>query len=167
MATSTPPDNNGKIYTTQKAMNIKADMFAQFFLNPTSTTFMNVYQSGVRAGYSDLYSRNITVQRPKWWVSLTESAEYRRAHMLEKAESRLNERLIDKSTDKDRLKLQTDVAKFVSERLGKEHYSTRQEVTGAGGRRLFTNENRTDALVPVANLFKGVQKAPTTPQPEQ
>jgi hypothetical protein len=150
------PDNNGKTYTTQKAMNIKADMFAQFFLNPTSKTFMNVYQSGLRAGYSDLYSRNITVQRPKWWVTLTESAEYRRAQMLDKAESRLNERLTDKSTDKDRLKLQTDVAKFVSERLGKEHYSTRQEVTGADGRRLFDNKTREDASTPVAALFKGV-----------
>ena len=154
----TMPDNNGKTYNTLKAMNIKADMFAQFFLNPTSGTFMNVYQSGVRAGYSDLYSRNITVQRPKWWVELTESAEYRRAQMLDKAESRLNERLSDQSTDKDRLKLQTDVAKFVSERLGKEHYSTRQEVTGADGRRLFSSETRASATVPVANLFKGVAK---------
>jgi hypothetical protein len=156
MAKKPIPKNTGKTYQTRKAMNVKAEMFIQFFTNPTSNTFMNVLQSGLRAGYSEQYSENITVQRPKWWIELTETADYKRAKMLDKAESRLNDRLIDTSKDKDRLKLQTDVAKFVSERLGKDKYSTRQEVTGADGRRLFSSEARNSAKMPIATLFKGV-----------
>jgi hypothetical protein len=150
------PDNTGKEYRTLK-INHKAQMFSTFYLSPTSDTFCNVYQSALRAGYSDEYAQNITSQRPKWWIQLTETADFRRAQMLDKAESRLNERLDDKTSDKDRLKLQTDVAKFVSERLGKDKYSTRNELTGADGRRLFTNETRDGAKMPLATLFKGVQ----------
>lgn len=151
-----PESNEGKTYRSMK-INIKADMFANFYLAPTSPTFMNVSASGVRAGYSQHYADNITAQRPKWWIELTESADFKRAKMLAVAETRLDDRLNDKSTDKDRLKLQTDVAKFVTERLGKDRYSTRQEVTGADGRRLFTNETRDGAKMPIATLFKGVK----------
>lgn len=152
-----PPKNTGKEYRTLK-INAQAGVFATFYLSPTSDTFMNVRASAIRAGYSEQYASNITVQRPKWWIELTETADYKRAQMLRKAEKRLDERLNDKSEDKDRLKLQTDVAKFVSERLGKEHYSTRQELTGADGRRLFTNETRDTAKMPLASLFKGVEQ---------
>jgi len=62
------------------------------------------------------------------------------------------------SDDKDDRKLKHDATKFISERLGKEHYSTRQEVTGADGRRLFDNTAREAASVPIEQLFKGVAK---------
>lgn len=120
---------------------------------------MNVRQSALAAGYSDLYACNITVQRPKWWVELTETAEYRRAHMLDAAEQALQNAVTSNSEDRDDKKIKHDAAKFVSERLGKDHYSTRQELTGADGRRLFTNDTRHSANLPLNNLFKGV-KAP-------
>lgn len=150
-----PPNNTGKEYRTLK-INQQAKVFATFYLSPASDTFMNVRQSALRAGYSERYANNITVQRPKWWIELTETADYERAQMLKTAQKRLNERLTEKATDRDTLKIQTDVAKFVSERLGKEHYSTRQEVTGADGRAIFANEERDRAKTPLASLFKGV-----------
>ena len=153
------PNNTGKEYRTLK-INHKAQIFSTFYLSPTSDTFMNVYQSAIRAGYTEQYSENITSQRPKWWVELTETADYQRAQMLKKAQSRLEDRLTEEVTsDKDRLKIQTDVAKFVSERLGKDHYSTRNELTGADGRRLFTNDTRSNANIPLKSLFKGVEQA--------
>lgn len=161
MANSKPkpiPDNTGKTYRTHKAINPKAEIFTQFFLSPTSTTFMNARGSAIRAGYSEHYANNMTVQRPKWYVSITESADYRRAKMLDLAEKNLLESVESYSDDKDDKKLKHDATKFIAERLGKDKYSTRQEITGKDGRRLFTNEQRASATVPLANLFKGVEQ---------
>ncbi len=138
----------------------RVDMFKQFYLRPDSYTFMNVRQSALRAGYTQHYSDSLSSNSgPKWYIEMIESGDYRRAQMLHKAEERLYERVAETVEDKDGLKLQTDVAKFVSERLGKEHYSTRQEVTGKDGKRLFSVEQRATASVPLTNLFKGVDKS--------
>jgi len=156
-----PTDNTGKTYKTVKP-NIKASMFATFYMSPTSETFMNVRQSALRAGYTETYADNITVQKPKWWVELIQSSDFERAQILSKAQKRIFERLEDTSKNKDRLKIQTDVAKFALERLGKEHYSTRTELTGADGRRLIPNESRASQKMPLTSLFKGVEKVEST-----
>lgn len=153
----TPPVNQtGKTYNKSTAFNIKADIFKQFYLSPTSPTFCNIYQSAIRAGYTETYASNISVQRPKWWVELTESADYKRARMLQAAETALENTVTANPETDTQEKLKHDAAKFISERLGKDKYSTRQEVTGADGRRLFTNDNRDTAKMPLATLFKGV-----------
>jgi hypothetical protein len=79
--------------------------------------------------------------------------------MLKAAENNLHQTIVTPPEDKDDKKLQHDATKFVSERLGKEHYSTRQEVTGKDGKRLFSVEQRASANVPLNNLFKGVDKS--------
>jgi len=154
----TPPDNTGKTYKTLKTFNPKADIFKQFFLNPTSATFMNVRASALRAGYSELYANNITVQKPKWWRELQDTSDFRRAQMLNKAESALYNTVAQETEDRDDKKLKHDAAKFISERLGKEHYSTRQELTDKGGRRLFEKETRETHNIPLSTLFKGVKQ---------
>lgn len=151
-----PPDHTGKIYRTYKH-NPKAALFEQLYLTPSSKTFMNIYQSGIASGYSEQYSSNISVQQPKWWLKIIESSEYRRATMLDAAEKALEDAVTTNSDDKDDRKIKHDAAKFISERLGKEHYSTRQEVTGADGRSVFANEDRERAKQPLSTLFKGVQ----------
>ena len=133
-------------------------MFANFYLSPESVSFMNVRQSALRAGYSELYANNITVQRPKWWIELTETANYRRARMLDSAESALESTVTKDPENDTQEKLKHDASKFISERLGKGFYSTRQEVTGADGRRLFTNDTRSSANIPLKSLFKGVEQ---------
>ena len=150
------PDNAGKVYATRKEINAKAEMFKQFFLSPVSPTFMNVLQSALRAGYSQTYSENISVQRPKWWIELTETADYQRAAMLKAAQSALLETVTTESNDKDDRKLKHDASKFISERLGKDHFSVRQELTGADGRRLIPNETRDSLKMPLSTLFKGI-----------
>ena len=153
------PSTKGMTYRRHKKLNPQAEIFTQFYLSPTSHTFMNARGSAIRAGYSEHYANNITVQRPKWYVEITESADFRRARMLDSAEQNLLESVESVSEDKDDRKIKHDATKFVTERLGKDKYSTRQEVTGADGRRLFTNEQREDAKVPLATLFKGVKSA--------
>ncbi len=151
-----PPSNEGKEYRTLK-INAQAQMFATFYLSPESDTFMNVRASAIRAGYSEQYANNITSQRPKWWIELTETANYKRAQMLNSAEDSLYETVTMPAEDREDKKLKHDAAKFISERLGKQHYSTRQELTGADGRRLFTNQTRNTANQPLETLFKGVE----------
>jgi len=158
MARGAPRKTDQK-YKRTAPYDPRVDIFKQFYLRPDSYTFMNVRQSALRAGYTEHYANNLsTGSGPVWYMELIESSEYRRAAMLKKAEQRLYERVEEDVKDKDGRKLQADVAKFVTERLGKDHYSTRQEVTGADGRRLFDNKTRESATVPIAQLFKGVAK---------
>ena len=153
-----PPSNVGKKYT-RTVEDHRVSIFKQFYSKPDSYTFGNIYQSGIRAGYSEDYSLNISAQRPKWWVEFIESVDFKRARMLQVAENNLLEAVSDTSENRDDKKIKHDATKFITERLGKDKYSTRQEVTGADGRRLFTNEKRVDATIPLTNLFKGVEQA--------
>jgi hypothetical protein len=157
MATSTPPDNNGKEYKKRKE-DPRTTVFKMFFLDPRSATFWNVRGSAIRAGYKEDYASNITNRKPKWWVELLESAEFNRAEMLWQAEKNLRKTLSQEPQNDTQEKIRHDATKFVAERVGKDFYSTRQEVTGADGRRLFDNTAREAASVPIAQLFKGVAK---------
>lgn len=58
-------------------------------------------------------------------------------------------------------KPELDASKFVTERLGKEHYSTRKELTDKGGKRLFNVKDK-EADETLVDLFKGVE-APKSP----
>ena len=153
-----PPNHTGKTYKTNK-IDPRSIEFKKHYLNShNSVTFCNIYQSGIASGYSEEYSSNISarINKPKWWVEFSEQGDFLRASMLQTAQRNIQTTLQSHDDDRDSQKLKHDASKFVSERLGKEHYSTRQEVTGADGRRLFTNEKRVDATIPLTNLFKGV-----------
>ena len=157
MANSTPPDNNGKTYN-KRAIDPRSTIFKQYYIDPQSPTFMNVLQSALRAGYSQEYSESLGYQNPKWFDELMTDKDVERAKMLNEAEKGLYEAVTYDSDDKERAKMKLQASVYVTERLGKTLYSSRQEVTGADGRRLFSSETRASASVPVANLFKGVAK---------
>lgn len=132
-------------------------LFKSFYIDPKSPTFCNILQSALRAGYSETYSMNISVQKPAWWVLLMQDSDVNRAEMLHLSEQNMKRVLKEIPDDKDDRKLQIQTSQFVSERLGKEHYSTRKELTDAGGRRLFSSETRASENIDVASLFKGVE----------
>ena len=153
-----------KVKTTRKnkkhaPYDPRVDMFKSFYLRPDSYTFMNARQSALRAGYTEHYANNITSENgPLWFMDMVESAEHKRAKMLQAAENNLLETVESRSEDRDDKKLKHDATKFVSERLGKQHYSTRQEVTGADGRAIFTNDEREANKLPLNQLFAGVSE---------
>lgn len=93
--------------------------FLAHYLNPKSDTFGNAKQSALQAGYSEEYAHNMIGQMPEW---LSENIS--RVNMLGKAEKNL-EKFLDDESDK---RIQADITKFVAERLGKNRYSTKQEV---------------------------------------
>jgi hypothetical protein len=150
------PNNKGKKYK-RTAQDPRVAMFKQFFLSPTSHTFWNIRASGIRAGYTEEYASNISSQKPQWWTELIDTADYNRAEMLQQAEKNLNDTLKAEPETDTMIKLKHDATKFVTERLGKEHYSTRKEITDKGGRRLFGSETSDSHAIKLENLFIGVQ----------
>lgn len=112
-----------------RILTSKQQAFLGYYLNPKSETFGNARQSAVKAGFSQDYADNIMALLPDW---LSESIG--KLNMLQKAEKVLNKTLdydpIDKDgkLDNQLLKTQTDVSKFVAERLGKKEWSSKQEV---------------------------------------
>lgn len=103
------------------------------YTNPNSETFGNAKQSAIKAGYEEEYANQITVS--EWFIE-----KLRRLNMLSKAEKVLDKTLSYEPVDEEGridtglLRVQTDVAKHITNTLGKnDGYSTRQELTGANG----------------------------------
>lgn len=132
-------------------------LFRAFYTDPKSEGFANCRRSAIMAGYSEEYADTITYQMPKWLEELLEDDAMMRADMLKRAQKNINSVLKENPETIEDKKIWFRASEYVSGTLGKDFYSTRQEVTGADGKRLFTNQERTTAELPVANLFKGVQ----------
>jgi len=96
----------------------KQMLFLELYMDPKSPTFGNKKRSLLKAGYGKWYV-NCFKGGSKIWFGKGVCA---RSKLLMKAERNLNE-LLD--SGKEAIKL--DASKFVTERLGKEVYSTRTE----------------------------------------
>lgn len=110
------------------------------YINPKSETFGNAMQSAIKAGYEPEYANQITTV--EWFKE-----KVRRLNMLSKAEKVLDETLemddMEATTINDIpvvkrnpaiTRIKQDTAKFLAERLGKDHgYTTRNETTGKDG----------------------------------
>lgn len=103
--------------------------FLVFYLDPNSETFNNAYQSAIKAGYAEEYSRNLTGQMPKWLSeTINDSA------LVSKALCNVSE-LLEQNKD---IRVKADITKFVLERLHKVKYAARTELTGDKGKDLIT-----------------------------
>lgn len=151
-----PESNEGKKYN-RVVQDPRVALFKMYYTDIKSDTFCNIRGSAIKAGYTESYAENISNNKPKWWVEFIESGEKRRAEMLDLSERNMKRVLSVSPVDKEQEKLQIQVSQFISERVGKDFYSTRKELTDAGGRRLFSNETRENVKIDVSTLFKGVQ----------
>lgn len=108
--------------------------FLAYYTDPRSSTFSNAKQSGLKAGYSQEYSDNITSLLPDW---LSESIGD--SKRLKKAEKRLDQILdlepVDEEgkIDNSLIANQMKAISLVTKGIGKAKYSERQEHTGANG----------------------------------
>ena len=122
--------------------------FLKYYIDRSSETFSNAYQSAIKAGYAEEYARNLTSLMPDWLSEFIDKLQ----RMLIKAEKALEDSLED-IEDK---KLRQDTAKFIASRLGKKHYSERQELTGMDGKDLTINiinyDNTNSAQIPAEKL---------------
>lgn len=113
------------------------ELFLSEYTNPKSPNFSNAVQSALKAGYSETYANNITGLMPDWLFE--NIGDMKR---LKKAEKILDKTLDmeavneEGKVDNQLLKIQNDTAKFVAERLNKQKYSTRSELTGKEGQTL-------------------------------
>lgn len=124
--------------------NPKQIAFIEYYFNPESETFGNLTQSGVKAGFEFNYAENLNSLMPKWFKAAIEI--YRDEDFLKDIDEELKniakmetmshikmgDEVIIKQ-DPQLLKIKQDTLKFLAERLNKEKYSTRQELTGKGG----------------------------------
>ena len=115
----------------------KQTLFKEYYLNPNSETFGNALQSALRAGYEQEYAESIGNQKTEWFAEIIRDFQ-----RLAKAERVLDEMLdlaILSPLDSHQLvKIKQDTAKFIAERMGKQKYSQRQELTGPDGKELPT-----------------------------
>lgn len=130
-------------YKKQAVESPKQLRFLEFYNDPKSKTFGNAAGSARAAGFGKNYSRAITYKMPGW----LQEARERRIKMLAKAEQVLEDTLtmntkvkvfagtavIDVKEDSGLRKIKQDSAKFIAERVGKDYYSVRSELTGKEG----------------------------------
>lgn len=84
--------------------NKKQKLFMEYWSNPDSPTFANVYKSGLKAGFSPSYAKNIANVAPSWLVSFIDKIEMTEHH-IEQGISRIATGDIDsRSVDDTRLK---------------------------------------------------------------
>ena len=114
-------------------------LFKKYYLNPTSSTFGNAYQSALKAGFEENYAKVITAQNLDWFNEILRDQE-----MLDLAEEALKEavqydvRNGGEKVDPSVASIKAKSAQFVASTLGKEKYASRQELTGADGEALVT-----------------------------
>lgn len=117
-----------------RLLNPQQESFLVEYLNPKSPNFSNALQSGLKAGYSQEYSENITHLMPDWLSeSLGDMKRLRKAEKILDKTLDMNPVDEDGRVDNQLLKTQTDTAKFFAERLNKKKYSIRKELTGEDG----------------------------------
>lgn len=145
--------------TKSRKDDARVALFRVFYIDPKSETFGNCRASAIKAGYTETYADNITVQMPKWLENLLEDDALLRADMLKRAQKNIKSVVDeDKPKEIEQKKLWYKASEYLSGTLGKDFYSTRTELTGAEGRRLIPNETRASQKMPLTSLFKGVEK---------
>lgn len=138
MSKETIPNPNGANATqSDPREQICWDLYLKSILDGRE----NAYASAIEAGYSESSAKNITMR--DWFKDRLRRLT--RKDMLSKAEKLLDKTLTleavneEGKTDTNLLRIQTDVAKHITNTLGKEAYSTRQEVTGKDGEQIQGN----------------------------
>lgn len=147
-----PGNNNGIL------LDPRQKLCWEKYIDPESPTFSNGAQSAIAAGYSESFADKVLTT--DWF-----KGRLRRLNLKNKGEQVLEEMLnlplyvaTGEVKGKDGVevpfvkidpalvKIKQDTAKFVTERLGKDDWSTRNEVTGAGGGPVaITNESKAQA----------------------
>jgi len=130
--------------------------FKNYYCNPKSETFGNALQSALKAGYKQEYAESITAQGIEWVseiirdMNMKSKAEKVLDEILEMSAIQLTEGKDGESymkIDTGLLKVKQDTAKFVAERLGKEKWATRTEITGKEGNPIEVVNSKLDSLV--------------------
>jgi hypothetical protein len=154
------------------------------YINPKSKTFSNGYQSALKAGYEENTAACITTY--DWFKE-----KLRKCVLVDTAEKNLREFLeidviepvvtkLGIITDKEGnvvkrrnvniMKVKADMTKFALSTLGKDDYSTRNELTGKAGKDLIdpTDPQTLKTILQTAEFaLSNVPTTDTTPSKEE
>lgn len=164
-ASQSKPNPNG---ANQSNPDPRQLLFIKYYFDPEEKeTFSNAYQSAIKAGYAEEYAQNITSIMPKWLSEtigdqrIVQQAEKNLLEMLEMdtltdVVKGKGENVIKITVDDPQMKrIKADMTKFALERLRKDKYSSRQEVTGKDGGDLF--EQMIDSYQTTVTVLKAAQ----------
>lgn len=59
----------------------KNDAFMEYWVTPSSETFGNVYKSGIKAGFSKTYAKNLLNVAPKWLLTYIDRTDFTADHI--------------------------------------------------------------------------------------
>jgi phage terminase small subunit len=107
----------------KETLDPRQALFLEYYLKPGSETFSNIYQSAIKAGYSESYADNMRAKTLDW-VSGNVGA-VTKDELVVKAKTNLK-KLLD-STDE---KVQADITKFVAKTDAE--FSEKTDITSAG-----------------------------------
>lgn len=102
--------------------------FVMFYYLPDSPTYGNARQSALRAGFSDKYSRNITVKNLNWIKDVV--LEIGGKGVTKDKLVRKAKRVLDKSLDSEDEKIAQDTAKFIAKTTTE--FSEKQDIVSNG-----------------------------------
>ncbi len=110
-------------------MNPQRLAFKEYYCNPASDTFNLIYESAIKAGFSESYSKVLMSKSTSnnWVKNIIKN--YKLKSLAEKNLEKLLKQ-------KKNLNIQADMTKFTLKTLGKDEYSERSEITGADGKDL-------------------------------
>lgn len=109
--------------------------FLKYYFSKNEETFGNAYASGIKAGFSDEYSRNITHLMPKWLSEFIDDEK-----IVKKAYRNLDmalDGLLD-DPEKGSKQLQWKASEMTLKTRVKDKFSERTELTGKDGKDLPT-----------------------------
>lgn len=102
--------------------------FAMYYYLPDSPTYGNARQSALKAGFSDKYSRNITVKNLNWIKDVV--LEIGGKGVTKDKLVRKAKRVLDKSLDSEDEKIAQDTAKFIAKTTAE--FSEKQDIVSNG-----------------------------------
>ena len=114
--------------TKEKEFTPQQIKFAMFYYLPDSPTYGNARQSALRAGFSDKYSRNITVKNLNWIKDVV--LEIGGKGVTKDKLVRKAKRVLDKSLDSEAEKIAPDTAKFIAKTTTE--FSEKQDIVSNG-----------------------------------
>ncbi len=93
--------------TKKELLDPRQALFLEYYLKPQSPTFSNIYQSAIKAGYSDEYAQNMRAKTLEWVSENVGTVT--KDELVTKAK-----RNLDKLLDSQDEKIQADITKFVA-----------------------------------------------------
>lgn len=114
--------------TKEKEFTPQQIKFAMFYYLPDSPTYGNARQSALRAGFSDKYSRNITVKNLNWIKDVV--LEIGGKGVTKDKLVRKAKKVLDKSLDSEDEKIAQDTAKFIAKTTTE--FSEKQDIVSNG-----------------------------------